>query len=177
MAIFRNRLPSAYDIVLVFAACVVPVHTWSILIFFEKMSRRWVLFLNSWDLLGILAYAQVFAFLVSTIVLLILILLSMVLPARLFRSRFAAQGCVMALLTSVCAIVLQYDPRPFFSAKGLLVGLLLYCAGSVVVFGLIHRYQRLEGFLRGLAERLTALLYIYATVSFLSVIVVALRSI
>jgi hypothetical protein len=141
------------------------------------MSRRWLLFLNPWDLISIFAYTQTFAFLESATVLLVLILLSVILPARFFRRRFVAQGSVMVLLISICAIALQFKPGIILSPKAFLFGLAFYFVSNGVVYMLIHRYRRLEEFMRAFVERLMILLYIYVTVTFLSIIVVVFRNI
>ena len=87
MAIFRDRLPARQDVVLVFAVCAFPVYSWSILSFFDRLPR-WLLHLDPWAVIGIFAYAQMFALLESLSLLLVLLFLSAVLPVRLFRNRF-----------------------------------------------------------------------------------------
>lgn len=137
----------------------------------------WLLFLNTWDLIGVLAYAQTFAFLESAILLLVLVLLSVILPARFFKRRFVAQGSVIVFLTSIWAVVLQYKSWTLFSPKAFLFGLALYFVSNGVAYVLIRRYRRLEEFICAFVERLTVLLYIYVTAAFLSIIVVVFRNI
>jgi hypothetical protein len=158
------------------ASCVVPVYSWSVLILFRRMST-WLLALRSWDLIGISAYAQTFAFLESAVLLLALVLLSALLPARFFRHKFVAQGSIIALLASVYAVVLQYKPGIVSSPGALFFGVALYFVSNGVACILIHRYRRLEEIICALVERLMALLYIYIAVTFLSVIVVVFRNI
>jgi positive regulator of sigma E activity len=64
--------------------------------------------LNFWDVVGILAYTQTVGLLESAMVLLVLILLGAILPARLFRDEFVAQGSMLVLLTLGWAIAARY---------------------------------------------------------------------
>lgn len=87
MAIFRNRFTSIEDIVLVFAACAVPLE-------FPGCGRYFCLHTDSR--------------LESAMVLLVLILLGAILPARLSRDEFVAQGSILVLLTLGWAIAARY---------------------------------------------------------------------
>lgn len=170
------------DIVLVFAACAVPVHSWSTFTFFNQMPG-WLVYLNAWDLIGTFAYTQIFALLESVTILLVVILLGVILPARFLRDRFAAQGSTVVLLTFGWAIVAhstQIVPfarsAPWLSKKLLfMVG--LYLASIGVPYVLIYRYRRLEEFIYSFLERLTVLLYMYVPIACLGTVVVILRNI
>jgi hypothetical protein len=180
LAIFKKRLPPKRDIVLVFAACAVPVYSWSIVAFLERMPG-WLLFLSLWDLMGAFAYTQAFAFLESAAVLLALILLSVILPARFLRDRFIAQGGMIVFLTVAWAVALRYARGnasvAFWSLKTLLLWLVLYSVSVGVPCLLINRYGRLEHIIDALVERLTVLLYFYVPITLLSIVVVILRNI
>lgn len=174
----NKRLPSKQEILHVFAACVVPVYSWSIFVFLWKMPS-WLNFLNLdfWSLASILAYALAFALLESVVLLLGLVLLAAVFPQRLFRDRFVAQSGVIILLTTGWAIVLQRPEVAAWTLKPLLLSAVVYLILVVVSCVLVYRYKRLEKAMDALVERLTVFLYIYIPASFLGVIVVILRNI
>lgn len=177
MAIFRNRFAPIQDIVLVFAACVFPIYGWSILWFFERL-RGWLFFLSFWGVISIFAYTQVFALLESAVVLLVLVLLGAILPARLFRDKFAAQGSIAVLLTVGGGILIQTTKLiPLWPSKRLFLGAVVYLTSIGMSYVLIHRYKRLEEAIYSFIERLTVLLYVYIPITFLSVIIVILRNI
>ena len=165
-----------------FASCVVPVYSWSILAFLEQMPG-WLFYLNAWDVIGIFAYTQAFALLESAMVLFALVLLGAILPARFLRDRFVAQGSMLILLTSGWAIAAQYITIiPFtkyapWHSKRFLLGAVLYLASIGVSYVLIRRYRRLEESINSFIERLTVLLYVYVPITFLSIITVILRNI
>jgi hypothetical protein len=164
----------------VFAACVVPIYSWSIVAFLERMPG-WLLFLNSWDLIGAFAYTQAFAFLESTIVLLILIVLSVILPARFFRHRFVAQGSMTMFLTLVWAIALRNLKGKAgvvsWTLKAFFLWLVLYSTSIGASYMFIHRFKRLEESINAFIERLTVLLYVYVPITFLSLMIVILRNV
>ncbi len=153
-----------------FAACVVPVYSWSILMFFKELPYR-LHSLPAWDLVGVFAYVQIFALLESAIVLLIPVLLGVILPARFLRDRFVALGSVLALLTLSWLIV---------GRLGLFSNFLwvsLYLISMSMAYMLIYRYKYFEQFINSFTERLTILLYMYVSVTLLSIIIIILRNV
>ena len=165
-----------------FASCVVPVHSWSTFTFLDQMPG-WLVYLNAWDLIGTFAYTQAFALLESIAVLLVVILLGAILPARFLRDRFATRASILVLLTLGCGIVAQSTGRiPFtgsmaWPSKSFILGGTLYLASIGASYGLMHRYRHLEEAVHAFMERLTVFLYIYVPVGILSVAIVVVRNI
>lgn len=148
------------------------------LAFFDELPA-WLLSLNAWDIAGILAYTQLFALLESAAVLLFLVLLALLLPARFFRDRFVAHSTLLVFLASIWAIAAQSDSTiiPRFSLDTLFLWLGLYLAFAGISYLVIRRSGRLEKGLGAFAERLTVLLYVYLPVTLLSAIIVIIRNI
>ncbi len=138
--------------------------------FFKELPSR-LLSLPAWDLLGIFAYSQIFAFLESAGVLLIPLLGAAILPARFLRARFVAQGSGLALLTLGWLIVGR------LGLFGNFWWIFLYLISMGLSWVLLYRYERFEQFIISFAERLTVLLYVYIPITLLSVIIVILRNI
>ena len=178
MDIFKNRRSARRDIALVFASCVVPVYSWSILAFLEKLPS-WLLHLSLWDLIGAFAYTQAFAFLESGVILLGLIALLFVLPERFFSDRFVAQGSMLVLVTSVWAAAFQINVGTvrLWSLKIFLLWSTLYAVSIGIVYVLVHRYKRLEQSLYAFTERLAVLLYVYIPITILSFLAIVIRNI
>jgi hypothetical protein len=72
LATFRERFSSRREVSLLFAACVFPIHVWSILRLLSEVPA-WMFRTNTWELIGAVAYAHAIALLESTMVLLSLI--------------------------------------------------------------------------------------------------------
>ena len=138
----------------------------------------WLVYLNTWDLIGTFAYTQAFALLESATILLIVILLGAILPAPFLRDRFVAQGSMVVFLTLGWALAAQYKIIPLnLSSKRFFLGTILYLVSIGVSYVLIRRYKRLGESISSFAERLIVLLYVYVPIAFLSVIIVILRNI
>lgn len=178
MATFRERLPSKRDLLLVGAACAVPIYSWAIVAFLQKLPS-WLLFVSISEIVGAFSYSQLFAFFESALFLLGLIAAAVVLPGQLLRDRFAVQAGTIALLSSGWAVVLQqmaanlpsWSPQTFAALGG------LYLLSIGVACILIHRFAVLETGVRVFIERLTVLLYLYAPLTAASVVVVIVRNI
>jgi hypothetical protein len=162
----------------VLASCVFPVYSWSFLWFFQKVPS-WLQFLNLWDNVSVFAYTQAFALLESVLVLLLLIVLSLLLPAPFFRDKFAAQGSVTVFVASCWAVVFQSlrgEVRAWSLGESL-----LWFALSLLTIGVsclvIYRLERLERVVGAFAERLTVLLYLYVPLGLVGLIIVVARNI
>jgi len=157
---------------------VFPVHVWSTLNLLREVPA-WVLRLSSWELIGVIAYTQTFALLESVIILLVLVLLGAILPARLLRDGFVAQSSMMVFVTSGWAIAVHYGSEVvrLWGLKEFFLWSVLYLESIAVSCVLTHRCKRLERFLGSFIERLTALSYVYVLLDLLSIFVVIVRNI
>jgi hypothetical protein len=169
------------DLACLFAACAVPIHTWTTLLYFNQMPG-WLAYLRIWDLLGTFAYAQTFALVESIMILGIVVLLAVVLPPRLLRSKLVAKGSVLALLIVGSAVVVQFvgikpwlGARPWLSKK-LYLGIALFLLALGASWVLIDRHKRVETSVVSFAQRLTVLLYFHVPIALLSVVIVILRN-
>jgi hypothetical protein len=177
LTIFRKRFPSKRDIALVFVSCVFVVHSWSILALLIEMPAL-LLRLSVWELIGVIAYAQVLALLESMVVLLVLVLTAAILPSRFLKDRFAAQGSMLVLLTSTWAIAYHfgYDMVSKWGFSPTLMWSGLFLASAVVAYVLILHCRRLEGVVLSLADRLVVPSSMYVALGLLGVVVVILRN-
>jgi len=134
--------------------------------------------LSIWDLIGVMAYSQMFTLLETVLVFLALVLLAFVLPKAWFRRKFVALSGAFVLLTSVWLAFLHYNDhiienRQLVRALIWGVSLALLIVASVV---LIHRSERFEKTLNLFIERLAVLSFIYLLVDGISVILVIIRN-
>jgi hypothetical protein len=177
LAIFRSRFASLHDIVLVFAACAFPVYSWSIWYSLERLPS-WLFYLDAWEIVGIFAYIEAFALVESVAIVLVLLLLAVIVPARLFRDKFVALSSAMITLAAVWTIatqnllVLRNIPQ---SAELILLGICLASFG--LIYFAIYRHSQLQVLAKAFAERVSVLLYIYIPLSLISLLIVVLRNI
>jgi hypothetical protein len=166
-------------VVRVFAACVFPVFSWSVLWFLQNVFG-WLPYLNVWNTLSIFAYTQAFALLESSLIVLLLIGVAAVLPARSFRDRFTAQASTAVFVLTFWTVLFQlvFDPvmRTWSSAEFVLwFGLAL--VSVILACVLAHRSSRIETVVIAIAERLTIFLYFYVPLGLMGLIVVIERNV
>jgi hypothetical protein len=162
----------------VFAVCAFPVHVWSIINVLRELPA-WALRLSAWELTGVISYTLAFALVESALLLVGLLGLAVVLPAAILRRKFIALSSVLVLIHTGWAIVLQYNfeaIRSWGFQKLALLGL-LYLITLGVPYLVVHRYERVERFLRVAVERLSVLSYLYISLDILGVLIVLMRNI
>jgi len=182
MDLLKERLPSKREIKLLFFVCMVPVHIWAYAIFFYEFPG-YILRLNIWELLRVLAYIQLVALAESTFFLAGIIFISVTLPTRFFRDKFLPFGVVVMCTTFLWILLLQYQPlilervdnhtRSFqifaflwvISYFGIMLGTLFF----------VSRNQRFMTKLNALPERLTLLASIYLVFDILGFFLLTLR--
>jgi hypothetical protein len=132
--------------------------------------------LNVWELVGAIAYTLAFALFETLLVFLILTILSVILPGRLFLDKFVAQASMMVLLGSVWAITSHLGLDVFRSDGRLFVAWLLLLLGPLAIsYLMVHWSRKLERQARALVERLAPVSLVYILVDILSVFIIVLR--
>jgi hypothetical protein len=143
------------------------------MLLFLKTLPTWLLFLSAWDIWGAFAYVQTFAFFESVVVLLVLVMLCAILPARAFRDRFVALGATVVLLTTGWFIADKLGRIQLLRPQWLA----LYVASVAIAYLLIIRFPRFEQTIRAFAERLTVLLFVYVPFAALGLITILVRNV
>ncbi|HZW03639.1 MAG TPA: hypothetical protein VFF68_06920 [Anaerolineaceae bacterium] len=177
MSWLTRRLPTRREGLLIFTLVFVIVYSWSILSFFNYLPS-WLLYLDGWTIAGIFAYSQVFALFESLLALAAVSAAAVVLPQRLFRERFVAQGVIVVLLAAAGAIALQVLKQvPLWPSKTLIAGLLAYLGAVAAASWWVRRHAALQAGIERLADRLVTLLYIYLPLVALSAVILLVRNI
>lgn len=178
MDIYKERLPSLQQAVLVWAVCAFPVFSWAIYQFLEQMPG-WLTYLAIWDVLSIFAYVQAFALVESLLIVLALVVLAAMLPGRLLRNHFVSLSTAILILTTLWVLAAQYNDGVLrvLPMRTLVLLLGAYVVSIIVAFVLVHRYPSLRKGAIALAERFSVLLYLYVPVGLIGLIVVILRNI
>jgi hypothetical protein len=173
-----KRLPSGGEIIAAFAICAVVVYSWPIFLFLDRVPG-WLFHLELPKILSIFAYTQAFALFESLVVLGGLLLATVLLPTRLFRHHFVGSaGAVVLVLTAWAIAAQRYDDLiRTWSTQVLLSWLLVALASVVLALLLVRRSAALERSIVALAQRLTAFLYLYLPISFVSLATVLVRNV
>lgn len=175
------RLPTRRELLPVFSVLVFLVYSWA-LYRFSWYLPSWIEYLSIGSILIIAAYTVGFALVESTLVLGLFVLACAVLPPRVFRDQFAAQGSLLALASGAGAVLVQRQVsmiyrwevwQVFAYSAAALLGCLALVLFSAWAF---KRYQRLLNLANTLAERMTIFAYLYVPLGLLGLFVVILRN-
>jgi hypothetical protein len=174
LATFRERFPSRQAILIVFAACVVPIHVWAIIAILRAINP-WMLSMTLWEVLGVIAYPLTFALFESLLILAGLWVTAILLPGKIYRNWFVSQSTLIIFFASIWAVIMQIYGQEWrlWSNRGLISGLLVLFVVIAVFTILNARFKRLQKAIEALAERLVILgiVYIIMDIFFLFVFI------
>ena len=142
----------------------------------------WLSYLSVPNVLVLSAYALAFDLIETLIMFGFIILLSALLPGKIFREKFVTQGSFIAFVLSFCAIMLQrnigviYDLDlrqviyyPFLSLVALII--------LIVLFSFVFdHFKWLPRLINSLADRMIAFAIIYVPISLACLFIVIARN-
>ena len=158
-------------------ACVIPIHIWSLFNTFTEVPA-WVIKMSLWDVLGAIAYTQVFALLETVLFALLLAVLFFVLPRFLVGGQVAPIGMMILIVATIWLIILQLNANwiddrnaPALAIWGISFAVLL---GISMFF--VRRSEKLQGLLQNVSDRIVVLAVFLLFIDFLSVSIVVIRN-
>jgi len=142
-----------------------------------------VLRLNIGELIGTSAYVLAFALFESLVFFLalfiVMFLLALILPRKLWGDHFTAIGSMLAILISAVAMYVQlnYDQVIKLSVKRTLFDLGLVGLFFVIYYILILSFPRFESAIRSVVRAISVLSVVYAFMGCLSILIIIFRNI
>jgi hypothetical protein len=171
-----NRLPAFDQILAVYAMAAFMLFSWSLLWFFWNVPS-WLHFMNLGVLFATLSYAVAASFLEGLTFLGLLLIVAFILPPAWFRDYFTARGSAVTI--SLLGLIMLRDywivSENYFLKPMTTFGLALAVLMAVLLF-LAVKFSWMDKALNVLAERLTVFLYIFLSLSVLSLLVVLIRN-
>jgi len=160
-----------------FTACAFPVFIWSIYNVLKEVPA-WVLRLNTWDLVGTIAYTQVYALFESALIFIMLVLTAAILPNFLFRKKFIALVAILVFVTSIWFILAHFNDEKMreWGARQFLSWGLLYALSVMTSFLMVHRLGWVQKLIEKVVQRLNVLTLVYVLLGFASLIIVVIRN-
>jgi len=178
----ESKLPSRQEVLPVFSLIVFIVFTWALYrMFFQVPSL--LFYMRVWDVLIISAYVLAFALFESAVVLGLLLIFSLVFPAKYFKDNFVAQGSTVVLMISIGAVALQRKMKIMYKLDGwelILYPFVILAAIVFVIFAAYYIYDRfkiLPRIINTVAERMIVFVLLYVPLSILGLLVVFARNI
>jgi hypothetical protein len=179
--LIQSRLPSRQQLLPVFAIFVFFGFSWALYRMFWYVPS-WLEYLSFWKVLTIAAYVLAYALVESILMLGLLLLFSLLFPARIFKKNYVALGSCLAALISLGAVLLQRKINLVYRLELWQLAaypLALFMVLILVTFLLSWLFERIPVLLRlvnSAAERMTIFTYLYVPLSLLCVILVLARN-
>jgi hypothetical protein len=173
-----HRLPSARDTRHAYLACLVPIVAWSAVHLLRDGLEGWSRQMRLWDVIGVVAYVQVFALVESVVVFLPLVLLSLALPPSWFRDRFVGLGTGIVYLSAAWFVLAQWNDATLrtWGSRELLPWAAAYAASLLLLGVIIHRSPRLDVMIGSFVERVSVLASAYLVLSLAALVIVLIRT-
>ena len=172
-----KRLPSFANILPLYSVIAAMTYGWTISKFLWKLPS-WLLFLNIGEALALFAYAMVSALVESLLILGILLLASLVLPAKFFKDEFIIRGAWFVMVAYGAMMIYL----SLYTTQGQMLGAYWTAwFGGLLSLAVLAAYisPRIH-FARSLAlwlsDRLIIFLFIFIPTSVISLLVVIVRN-
>jgi hypothetical protein len=177
----RARLPGRAELLPVFAVFSFFTFSWSLYRMFWYVPG-WLEYLSIWKVLVIAAYVLMAALLEAAVMAGLVSLLSLAFPRRLFKDLFVLQGCALAALTGLGAVLIQrkinlvYRLEIWQMALYPAILLVMIIAFVLLMAWALQRFPLMSRLGAALAERMTIFAYLYAPLGLLGMLVVLVRN-
>lgn len=173
-----KRLPESQSVLQVYAVIAVMLSAWTITAFLRKLPS-WLLTLNIGEIFAVFSYSMVVNLLESLMVLVLVLVLCVLLPARFLREDFTVRGTllsigIIAALMVPMRLVMKFG---LGNTTGLLLGILtvLFLTALLLVFS--TRVAILRSAVLWLSDRLVIFLFILVPLFVFLMVYVILRNI
>jgi hypothetical protein len=150
------------------------------MVYFWEMSG-WRKYFGAWDMVVVLAYVLASALIESFSVLSILVLLRVVLPVQVFRTRFVAKVTALVLFNALWAVllhlmILSEQILTWTLERWLLCGF-VYLLSIGFSWAFVHLSDYLARRIEAFVDRVTVFLYLYVPLSVAGILLVIARNI
>jgi hypothetical protein len=180
----KNKLASRREILFLFSACVFPVHVWAIVNTLREVPS-YILRLSLFEIASVFSYILFFALIESIVIAAIIAIISVLLPARLFKDFLVSQGSLFLFITCVWILPIHYLPKivqGFSFSLPILIFLLWFWITSYIGFMgaayiLIRRRINLRKSIRSFVEKLAMLSLFYLFLDLVSIFIIVYRNI
>lgn len=143
----------------------------------------WIMSHSKSGIFFLASYVFSFALLESVLLFTFLLLICFILPQRIFRERFVAQGSLVILACTAWALFLQFQGEALTKiglselTTWIIVFFLSLLLITLVSYFLFKKYNRIQSALEALADRMTVFAWIYVPVGLVSITIVIIRNI
>jgi hypothetical protein len=172
----QNRLPRQSDLLAVFGMVVFVCYSWTMLGFLNKLSS-FLLYFTLGEIANILAFMMAFTLLESLVLTVLLVLLSVILPAGWLREGFAFKGFIIVIVATGTSILFQTlldsnFPHPLV----LLLFILVPIGLAIVLITKIRSMPKVYNLIHNIQDRILIMLFVYVPLGVLSLLFVLYKN-
>jgi hypothetical protein len=175
--VFKDRLPKFGEIMLVFAVNVVILYSFSLWFSFQDLSKNWILYLDIADILGLLAYVIIGAFIESLLMTAFLLFICLLIPSSITRGRFVSYGTILTI-TFLTALIVRDGSYVGISAlmRNNDWAYTVLTVGILVPALAVEYTKKATSAIEALADRCLIFLYFYMPLTAAAAIIVVMRN-
>ncbi|MBL8103290.1 MAG: hypothetical protein JNM02_12220 [Anaerolineales bacterium] len=172
-----KRFPEKGQIVSVYAVGAAILYSWAILKAIQEFAKNWSLHLSVSEILGLFSYTLAGTFFESVLFLAALLLISFILPKKIFANKFVLRGSILTItfLGSIIYLYTQTFTYALLDNIGEWGVSFVSFTFFLMLLGELNEF--VARIIQSIADRCTVLLYIYLPVSFISMIVIFIRNV
>lgn len=175
-----SKIPTWQEILPVFSLILFVVYSFTIYRMLFQIPS-WLYSHTKPDIFFLAIYVFAVAFIECLLVLVFIIVLNLIMPRKIFRDQFLAQGSLMVIACTIWALILKYK-IDIFGLRGLravseliLLFVLSLLIIMVVSSFLMKRYARIKSMIQVVSDRMIIFAWIYAPVGMVSFAIVLVR--
>ena len=175
MISLRKKIPPLHEILALYATIVFLIYGWASITFFWKVPS-WLYFLSLGEIAAILSYTFASSLLECTIILLIFLFASLVLPTKWLYNKFAVRGSLIVYSLTFWVVLFTLDSLIQLPTTSDVitfgVGVLVT---SVLAVLLAERFSFVHGLITTVSNRLIIFLYLWLPLGLLGILVIIFR--
>lgn len=172
-----NRLPQSGQIIPVYAVGATILYSWAVLNAIKDMLSNWSLYLNISEIFGLFSYTMAGTFFESLVFISFLLIISFLLPKKLFTDKFIVRGSILTVTFLGSIIYLYTQTFTYQVLENIGTWAVFFLCVTLPLLLLGERCEVAARFIKLVADRCIIFLYIYLPISFISAIVILARNV
>jgi hypothetical protein len=175
--VLNRRFPSKRDISSAYLAGLFPLQVWALYNALHELPA-WSLQMGVWDVIGVTSYIQAFVLVEGIAVLLPVLVLSALLPARWLRDRFISSATVVIYVSAGWFVLAHFHDFTvrYWSFEQLLPWLAAFLLSQLVGLYAVHQ-SRVESLVLRFVARIVIVSALYLCLSVFALVIVFSRNV
>lgn len=156
----------------IFAICAFPIHVWTVVTMFYQLGG-WIIYRDIVELLSLISYLLLFAFVETLFIFIPIILLALILPKKIIKDNIIPLSLSVVIVAVLGGLSLHFYQNLFH--QKILLAIFLFMVFALLVF-LVYKFPKIAKVFKSISDRISLLSYIFIFADFLAIIVVISRN-